>query len=184
LSTWGAQLTWIAKGDGRGDLAGDGGGELLGRVVDELRALGVSGEDDLGVGTLGEGLLSKTRPRTTVSTLPSSLSHTCLHLSGPGRITTREEARNVGGILHALDGQLVVANLAGEGLEEGRARGGAHVADLGGAAGEDDGDGLAGPAEAVLGGAAEAGLTLDGAGRCEGEEGDEEGGLEGNHFCG
>lgn len=59
-------LTGIAESDGRGDLAGDGGGKLLGSVVDEHGSLGVSGEDDLGVGTLGERLLNKTRPKRSL----------------------------------------------------------------------------------------------------------------------
>lgn len=60
-------LTGIAECNGRGDLARDGSGKLLGSIVDEHGSLGVSGENDLGVGALGESLLNKTRPERSLA---------------------------------------------------------------------------------------------------------------------
>lgn len=87
----------------------------------QLGALAVSGHNDLGVGAVGDGL-----------------RHQVGHELGPLGVAALEEAGDVGGVLDALDEQVVGADLVGHGLEKGRARDGAHVARLGGAAGKDD----------------------------------------------
>lgn len=61
----------------------------------------------------------------------------------------RQEPRHISGIRHALDGNIAAADGAPQRGKKRRPHQDAHVAGLGGSAGEDDGDGLAGAGQVV-----------------------------------
>lgn len=135
------RLTRVTECDSCGDLTGYLGGKLLGRVMDKHGSLGVTGDDNLCLGTLGQGLLNKGGPtRLLESTLisHSQLVFHHLHLLGPGAITTRNDASNISRVFNTLNSQLVVADLLGQGLEEWRASRSPDIARLRCATGKDD----------------------------------------------
>lgn len=87
----------------------------------KLRTLAVPRHDDLGARAVTDGL------RRQVG-----------HELRPFGVTAIQEPGHVGRVVDTLHGEVLLADLLGQGLEEGRAGDGAHVALLGGAAGEDD----------------------------------------------
>lgn len=150
------RLERVSKQHGRGDLIC---GQRIGCVVHDHAALRVAAKHDFGVGTLLEGLFDEgghfrpTRGAEGSVALFSLLACAfCAWIGGD----EREMYGGISGVIHALHGHLVVG-LGGQLLRDGGSNDGAHVAQFGGAAGEDEGQGLAFIVvrHAVLGGPAD-----------------------------
>lgn len=134
----------------------------------QLSTLRVARHDDFGARTLRLRLHDQLR-----------------HERRASRVAALEEAQDRGAVVDALDGEVGGADVVGEGLEEGRAREGADVAVLAGAAGEDEGYGAAGCAVCELVFGLNAGvLSLYSEGGSEGEGEEREEGEGGLHGCG
>lgn len=82
--------------------------------MDELAALAIARQHDLGVGAL----CARLSRRVSCHVLSPMLKFTggahpggqVRHELAPGRVATREKAEDVGGVVHALDGQVARAD--------------------------------------------------------------------------
>lgn len=142
----------------------------------ERRTLAIPAHNEQGIRALGVGAGDE-----------------ALHLADAARVGSPGErvGGQRGGVLDALDGDVLGAKVGFQAVGGGRAADGAHVADFGGSAGEEHDD-VAAAAVGELGGGASHAVSqlalfdgVDGAGCGEGREGEGEDGFNGQeHFEG